>query len=250
MTSATFTPTTTCMKFSYYMYGISMGTLMVHKVVNGEREATALWTVTGNQGQVWKESQVEITSATNFQVAFVAKKGTSWESDMAVDEIMFTPGACTATQKDSPVESRYEHLLRDAEEKIKDSQLAIKMVTEAAKRDVSSDSVAVAVAPVADVPVTDAVENAVAKADLVAPIAPVASVADAPVADTPVAPVADSVAVAESVADQVAVAVAAADFVEAAPVAEATVADAPVAPVADAVVSAPEEKEKPAGTKE
>jgi len=135
MTSSTFSPTTSCMKFSYYMYGISMGTLSVHKVVNGAREATALWTVSGNQGQVWKEMQVTVTSGTNFQVAFVAKKGTSWQSDMAIDEITFTPGACTATQRDSPVENHYAQLLQDAEEKIKASELAIEMAAEAAKRE-------------------------------------------------------------------------------------------------------------------
>lgn len=100
------------MKFKYHMRGKTMGTLSVHTETNQDI-SKPLFEVSGEQGSKWKSGQVFVNSAAEFKVAFVAQRGDSWESDIALDEITFTPGQC---QSDDVQEAdNFDDLVKDAE---------------------------------------------------------------------------------------------------------------------------------------
>ena len=70
--------------FNYHMYGTGMGTLNI--IVNG----TIVWSVSGNQGNQWNVTQVDLSSyvgSTNIVIDFVGFYGTTFSGDMAIDEI-------------------------------------------------------------------------------------------------------------------------------------------------------------------
>jgi len=100
------------MKFKYHMRGKTMGTLSVHTETNQDI-SKPLFEVSREQGSKWKSGQVFVNSAAEFKVAFVAQRGDSWESDIALDEITFTPGQC---QSDDVQEAdNFDDLVKDAE---------------------------------------------------------------------------------------------------------------------------------------
>jgi hypothetical protein len=71
-----------CMQFNYHMYGSAMGTLEVH--VDG----VPVWSVSGDQGNQWNAGQVNLPlGSTGCLIQFVALTGTSFTSDMAIDQV-------------------------------------------------------------------------------------------------------------------------------------------------------------------
>ena len=67
------------------MYGSSMGTLEV--AVNG----TVVWSQSGDQGNQWNWAQVDLSAyagSTNITIEFIGTAGTSFYSDMAIDEVL------------------------------------------------------------------------------------------------------------------------------------------------------------------
>jgi len=77
------------LRFSYHMYGASMGTLQV--AVNGD----TVWTMSGNQGQAWIDAQVDLSAymGSNVTIVFTGSRGTSFTGDMAIDNIEVDEGA-------------------------------------------------------------------------------------------------------------------------------------------------------------
>ena len=73
--------------FQYHMYGAAMGSLSLW-IWNGSQYDTLL-TLTGNLGNGWQETVVDLSAYANATVHFVfqAKRGTSFTSDMAIDEV-------------------------------------------------------------------------------------------------------------------------------------------------------------------
>ena len=79
-------------RFSYHMFGATMGTLEV--VVDG----VVAWSQSGDLGNQWNEAQISLPSDTNVLIQFRALTGTSFTSDMAVDELIVDnglPSGCT-----------------------------------------------------------------------------------------------------------------------------------------------------------
>ncbi|XP_074645963.1 uncharacterized protein LOC141902220 [Tubulanus polymorphus] len=72
------------MDFNYHMYGSSMGKLQV--TVNG----SVLFEKSGNQGDNWKAASVTIGKGHDMNIEFVATRGDSYKSDMALDDISFS----------------------------------------------------------------------------------------------------------------------------------------------------------------
>ena len=74
--------------FQYHMYGSSMGTMML-LVWNGSANDT-VWTKTGPQGNQWIEEIIDLSAYTTnaTHLTFVAKKGSSYSNDMAIDDII------------------------------------------------------------------------------------------------------------------------------------------------------------------
>jgi len=76
----------TVLTFQYHMYGDAMGNLQVF--VNGIK----LWEKSGDQGNMWKTANVSLTqfaTGVTVDLTFRGICGSSWRSDMAIDNIKF-----------------------------------------------------------------------------------------------------------------------------------------------------------------
>ena len=45
----------------------------------------------GNQGDIWLGGKVDIKGDKNFRIVIEAKRGTSYQGDIAIDDISFSP---------------------------------------------------------------------------------------------------------------------------------------------------------------
>lgn len=74
--------------FGYHMYGASMGTLEL-LVSTDTFTYTSIWSSTGNLGDTWNEASVDLSLYSNeiISLRFVGTTGTSWQSDIAIDDI-------------------------------------------------------------------------------------------------------------------------------------------------------------------
>lgn len=77
------------MKFAYHMYGATMGTLKLEASTNNGQSWTTLWTLSGNQGNSWKEAMVDLAAYVGGKVTlrFNGTTGTSFTGDMSVDNV-------------------------------------------------------------------------------------------------------------------------------------------------------------------
>ena len=76
------------LSFWYHMYGAAMGDLEVGYIDNNGY--TILDVISGNQGDLWKFAYYPIPAVDSFKVAFVATTGSSYTSDIAIDDIMIS----------------------------------------------------------------------------------------------------------------------------------------------------------------
>lgn len=80
--------------FKYHMYGASsMGSLALEASLNGT-SWTTLWSKAGNQGNSWQTATVDLNgyAGQNVQLRFNGVTGTTWQGDMAIDELRLTTG--------------------------------------------------------------------------------------------------------------------------------------------------------------
>ena len=86
-----------CLQFSYHMWGDrKMGQLKLIKVSG--RVSKVLWKISGNQGQQWQRHSISVQNATPYKISFLAKKkGAAYNSDIALDDITFKSGLCSAS---------------------------------------------------------------------------------------------------------------------------------------------------------
>ncbi len=76
------------LSFWYHMYGSTMGTLSVEISDDDGANWATEWALSGNQSNVWYEAVVDISSYTGIiLVRFVGQTGSSYTSDMAIDEV-------------------------------------------------------------------------------------------------------------------------------------------------------------------
>ncbi|MAP01922.1 MAG: hypothetical protein CMD01_03795 [Flavobacteriales bacterium] len=77
-------------RFWYHMYGATMGSLTVYASTDGGTTwSTSLWNQAGDQQNQWKEAVIDMSSytgATSLIVRFEGITGTSFTSDMAIDD--------------------------------------------------------------------------------------------------------------------------------------------------------------------
>jgi len=84
--------------FQNHMYGTSVGSLVLQASTDGSSWST-LWSDSGNQGNQWNAASVSLASYTGgtVRLRFVGTTGTSWSSDIAIDDIeLSTSGGSTA----------------------------------------------------------------------------------------------------------------------------------------------------------
>ncbi|KAJ8050665.1 MAM and LDL-receptor class A domain-containing protein 2 [Holothuria leucospilota] len=88
-----------CLTFFYNIYGDDIGSLFVYKQDEGDNFVSPSWQKSGDQGQYWRQAQVEISPTTGktFQVYFEAIAGSSTSGYMALDDITILPGVCPVT---------------------------------------------------------------------------------------------------------------------------------------------------------
>lgn len=100
------------LKFDYHMYGADMGTLTVEASVGGGAW-TAIWTRTGDQGNIWLGATVDLSAYRNsvdLRIRFRGETGNGFGSDMAIDafylgEAVFT---CSNTILNYPYSEGFE----------------------------------------------------------------------------------------------------------------------------------------------
>ncbi|EDV21956.1 uncharacterized protein TRIADDRAFT_59472 [Trichoplax adhaerens] len=80
------------LRFWYNMNGQDMGTLSVYYWTTYGGTMTPLWSKSRNLGDTWYRVSIPLTSNNNFQVVIQGRAGPGYASDMAIDDISFTPG--------------------------------------------------------------------------------------------------------------------------------------------------------------
>ncbi|XP_022098207.1 MAM and LDL-receptor class A domain-containing protein 1-like isoform X2 [Acanthaster planci] len=83
-----------CVRFWYHMYGAGMGTLSVYTGDDEGGLGPSRWSKSGDSGNVWQEASINICCGHEFQITFIGERGSSTESDMAVDDIIVLKGQC------------------------------------------------------------------------------------------------------------------------------------------------------------
>ncbi|CAM4977745.1 unnamed protein product [Rotaria socialis] len=79
-----------CLKFHYHMFGPSIGSLNV--LIAGTQRL--LWTKSGNLGNRWRYGHVTVRNDDQYQIAFEGVVGSSFQGDIAVDDISLANGPC------------------------------------------------------------------------------------------------------------------------------------------------------------
>uniref|UniRef100_A0A667XSI4 MAM domain containing 2a n=1 Tax=Myripristis murdjan TaxID=586833 RepID=A0A667XSI4_9TELE len=85
-----------CLVFYYHMYGSGTGILSVFLRQGNLERDTLLWRRRGEQGVSWMRAMVDYHCDIRHQIIFEAIRGPSLRSDMAIDDIGFIKGPCTA----------------------------------------------------------------------------------------------------------------------------------------------------------
>ncbi|KAM4625642.1 MAM domain-containing glycosylphosphatidylinositol anchor protein 2 [Polymixia lowei] len=90
---------TYCFAFYYHMYGKHIGGLNVFLRQKGQTVTdTSVWSLTGNQGDRWRQAKVNIHPTTTFQMVVEGVRGSGIEGDIAIDDVTIEEGDC----KDPP----------------------------------------------------------------------------------------------------------------------------------------------------
>ncbi|CAH1274166.1 MALRD1 [Branchiostoma lanceolatum] len=86
---------TKCLEFWYHMYGSSIGELNVFKTpTESSQLGTPIWSLAGDQGNVWDQARLDLAAVTNFHVVFEGVRGSSSRGDIAIDDVSFRPTPC------------------------------------------------------------------------------------------------------------------------------------------------------------
>ncbi|KAH9494980.1 hypothetical protein Btru_018316 [Bulinus truncatus] len=92
-----------CLKFWYNMYGSTMGSLRVYRLLRTVRQQ--LWSRSGDQGTRWQMAEISVSgdSTTTLKLEFEGVVGSSYLSDIAIDDLSLRNGPC-----DSPGACNFE----------------------------------------------------------------------------------------------------------------------------------------------
>ncbi|KAH3819585.1 hypothetical protein DPMN_121324 [Dreissena polymorpha] len=84
-----------CVKFWYHMYGADIGSLNIYMATGSKLPGKLLWTVSGNQGDVWKSGHVPLSYTSNISIIAEATVGNGFHGDIGLDDLMFTQSTCS-----------------------------------------------------------------------------------------------------------------------------------------------------------
>lgn len=89
-----------CLSFAYHMRGSGVGSLAVYQQELGRGLLPALlWIRSRNQGDQWKEAEVDIKGYHQYKLTIEAVRGSGFRGDIAIDQIAFKKGVCGQTNK-------------------------------------------------------------------------------------------------------------------------------------------------------
>ena len=80
------------LSFSYHMNGTAMGNLIVQTSTNDGASWTNAWSISGSQGNSWNNVSVDLPSSSGVQIRFNGTTGSSWSSDIAIDDVSVGDG--------------------------------------------------------------------------------------------------------------------------------------------------------------
>ncbi|KAK7142254.1 hypothetical protein R3I94_011819 [Phoxinus phoxinus] len=102
---------TYCFSFYYHMNGKHIGTLNVYLRQKSQTgQDTSVWTLSGNQGDRWRQARVNINPTSSFQIVLEGIRGSGIEGDIAVDDVAIEEGEC----RDPPPSSNIRSLASSA----------------------------------------------------------------------------------------------------------------------------------------
>uniref|UniRef100_A0A674AY95 MAM domain containing glycosylphosphatidylinositol anchor 2 n=1 Tax=Salmo trutta TaxID=8032 RepID=A0A674AY95_SALTR len=88
-------PPAYCFSFFFHMYGKHIGTLNAFLRQKGQTAAEGpAWSLSGNQGDRWKQAKVSIHPTASFQVVLEGIRGPGIEGDIAIDDVTLEEGEC------------------------------------------------------------------------------------------------------------------------------------------------------------
>uniref|UniRef100_A0A673MWH0 MAM domain-containing glycosylphosphatidylinositol anchor protein 2-like n=1 Tax=Sinocyclocheilus rhinocerous TaxID=307959 RepID=A0A673MWH0_9TELE len=97
---------TYCFSFFYHMYGKHIGTLNVYLRQKSQTgQDTSVWTLSGNQGDRWRQARVNINPTSSFQMVLEGIRGSGIEGDIAVDDVAIEEGECRDPPPSSNIRS-------------------------------------------------------------------------------------------------------------------------------------------------
>ncbi|KAL4220012.1 hypothetical protein ACF0H5_020424 [Mactra antiquata] len=86
--------TALCLNFWYYMFGDGIGDLQVFIQNECTKTMTELFKVSGDKGEAWYESIVDITPTDDYRLVIQADVGPTYHGDIAIDDISISKSAC------------------------------------------------------------------------------------------------------------------------------------------------------------
>lgn len=86
-----------CLRFAYHMYGRSINRLDVF--IRRGKHFRKVWTKKGAQGNKWFTTEIDLSINIEYKVTIEAVRGSSYYSDIAIDDISLTYGLCGSQSK-------------------------------------------------------------------------------------------------------------------------------------------------------
>ncbi len=86
--------------FSYHMYGANdMGSITLEASDDNGASWTGIWSQTGNKGNAWLNANIDLAAYTggSVQLRFNRLTGSTWQADIAIDNISLTAGLVPPT---------------------------------------------------------------------------------------------------------------------------------------------------------
>uniref|UniRef100_A0A2C9KDP3 MAM domain-containing protein n=1 Tax=Biomphalaria glabrata TaxID=6526 RepID=A0A2C9KDP3_BIOGL len=80
-----------CLHFFYNMFGQGIGTLNVYMNTTSLQK---VWSLSGPQGRLWSPASVSFNSLVPYQIIIEGTVGSSYEGDIAIDDIFFSNDNC------------------------------------------------------------------------------------------------------------------------------------------------------------
>ncbi|WP_025667234.1 T9SS-dependent choice-of-anchor J family protein [Aquimarina megaterium] len=93
------------LSFDYHMYGSNMGTLEIRVSTNDGVNWTTAWSKNGNQGNSWSSQTVNLSaySGSTIKLQLKGTTGSSYRSDMAIDNLKITSGSADSDLTDNEI---------------------------------------------------------------------------------------------------------------------------------------------------